>query len=275
MNKIGIIGYGNMGSSIAGRIGNLYEVIVFDKDNKKTKGIVGIKIALDIKELIRESEIIILAVKPQVYPEVLEEIKKSLSADKLFVSIAAGISTNYIEKVLGSVRVIRAMPNISLKIGAGMTCISKGKFANNQDFDFIEQFFNRMGETIKIEEQMMNQATAVSGSGPGLFYYFLEKEKIKDSNIPDNFKIWFKDSLAKAAREVGFNVQYAMILANGTVMGSCALLSESGLSAPELRKQVTSKGGTTEAGLKILEKGGSLEEAVKAAFKRAEELAAS
>lgn len=272
MNKIGIIGYGNMGSSIANRIGSLFEVVVFDKDAKKVKDTRGVKISSNIKELIKDSEVIILAVKPQVFPEVLAEIKQALSADKLFISIAAGISTNYIEKALGAVRVIRAMPNIGLKIGAGMICISKGSFANNQDFDFAEQFFNKMGETIKIEEKMMNQATAVSGSGPGFFYYFLEKEKIKDSNIPDNLKIWFKDNLAKAAREIGFNVQYAMILANGTVTGSCALLKESGLPPIELRKQVTSKGGTTEAGLKKLDRGASLEEAVKAALVKAEEL---
>ncbi len=265
MKSLGIIGHGHMGSSIAHRLQGEYTVHVFDTDPKKTKGISDVKVAKTISELLKEAEILILAVKPQHFLEILKEIKASLVRDKLIISIAAGISTVYIEKFLGRVRVIRTMPNMPLKIG-------KGEFATREDFDFTEQLFNRMGETIKINEDMMDAATAVSGSGPGFFYWFLEKQNITSRNIPDSLKTDFKDRLAKAAREVGFDVHQAMILANGTVAGSSALLNETGLLPQELKKKVASKGGTTEAGLAVLNKGGSLEDAVKAALKRAKEL---
>lgn len=272
MKSIGIIGYGHMGSSIAHRLQGEYVVHVFDTDIHKTKGISDVKVAKTIAELLKEAEILIIAVKPQDYLKAMQEIKAFLVRDKLIISIAAGVNTSYIEKHLGRVRLVRAMPNIALRIGAGMTCIAKGAFATKEDFDFVEQLFNHMGETIRINEELMDGATAVSGSGPGFFYWFLEKEKITSHNIPDNLKNDFKDRLAKAAREIGFDVHQAMILANGTVAGSSALLSESGLTPQDLRKKVTSKGGTTEAGLAVLNRGGSLEEAVKAALKRAKEL---
>lgn len=273
MKSIGVIGHGHMGSSIAHRLKGEYLIHVFDTNAKKTKGVSDIKVAKTIQELLKEAEILVLAVKPQHFSEVLKEIKSYLVKDKLIISIAAGISTFYIENFLGRVRLVRAMPNLALRIGAGMTCIAKGAFATKEDFDFVEQLFNRMGETIRINEDLMDAATAVSGSGPGFFYWFLEKEKITSRNIPDNLKNDFKDRLAKAAREIGFDVHQAMILANGTVAGSSALLSETGLLPKELKEKVASKGGTTEAGITALNKGSSLEDAVKAALSRAKELA--
>ncbi|MCX5701884.1 MAG: pyrroline-5-carboxylate reductase [Candidatus Omnitrophica bacterium] len=273
--KIGIIGFGNMGSAIAERLKSKYKVFVFDKDKTKTVILKDIIVANSIGELCRMSDTLILAVKPQDFDAVLVEIKSCTHlADKLFISIAAGIKTSYIEKKLGAVRVVRVMPNMAIKIKQGISCLSKGRFATEEDFEFTEELFDYMGKTLRIEEEKMEAATAVSGSGPG--FYFDIIESILDSNKnPEEFKKEFIITLTKAAEESGFKHEEAVFLASGTGTACQLLLVETKLPPSELKKQITSKGGTTLAGLDALHATGSLIEAVKAAKKRAEELSKS
>lgn len=275
--RIGIIGFGNMGEAIARQLKNDYQIIVFDKDKGKTKECVGLRVSKDIPELLPNADIIILAVKPQDFDGILEEIKGS-AGSKLIISIAAGISTEYIEKNLGFVRVIRAMPNIAAKTGDGITCLSQGKFATEEDFDFAEDIFEYLGETKCIEEGLMNAVTAVSGSGPGFCYDEIERHNIDMKNI-DAFRQFVREkfvpSLKSAAEGVGFAPQEAEFLSVATGNSCIGLFIKTRIPVSELKKQVTSKGGTTEAGLEVLHKGGSLEEAVKAALKRAKELSKS
>lgn len=266
MRNLGIIGFGNMGAGIAEKLKNDYQLFVFDKDKTKTSALSGINAAASIGGLLDNSEIIILAVKPQDMENILGEIKAK-AKDKLVISIAAGISTGFIEKILGAARVIRAMPNLAAKIGEGMTCLAKGRFVGSDDLDLAKNLFGRLGETLVIDEKMINAATAISGSGPGYLYDFIGKKKISDKAI-----LGFEKQLIKAGQTLSFNQREAYILAHTTVKGSLALLKFTGLTALELKKQVASKGGTTEAGLEVLDKGGSLEEAAKAALKRANEL---
>lgn len=268
---IGIIGFGNMGQAIAERLKSQYKIVVFDKDKNKIRNLKGINTANNNLDLLNKVDTLILAVKPQDFDVVLREIKPQVK-DKLVISIAAGIETAYIEKVLGNTRVIRAMPNIGAKIGESVTCLSKGRFANDDDSRFTQELFYCLGVTKAIEEKLMNSATAISGSGPAYIFDFLEANSIDPGNIPDHTKHDIIRRLGNAAISVGFNREDAMFLAANITNSSVSLAKKTKISLVELKKQVTSKGGTTEAALEILHKGGSWEEAAGAAVRRAEQL---
>lgn len=274
MIKIGIIGYGNMGQAIAERIKHKYTVCVFDK--VKSTASENITVALNPVELVKQSEIVILAVKPQDFESLLVSIKDSVTPDKIIISIAAGITTLYIQKYLAKCRVVRVMPNLPAKIGKAISCLCKGKQAYKKDLDLAKKIFDYMGKTQVINnEAMMDDVTAVSGSGPGFFYDYLEKQKIGYSNLNSEISNDFEHSLAKALMDLKnkWSIRSAQTLAHATMAGSIALLKASGLTPAELKKQVTSKGGTTEAGLKVFKgKLENLSKAVNAAAKRAKEL---
>ena len=274
LKKIGIIGFGNMGSVIAQKLflqRKEYEVSVFDKEKEKVAQTQGIKAARDIKDLADNADVIILAVKPQDFDHVLRGIKNS-SCAKLIISIAAGISTKHIENILGKIRVIRAMPNIGVKISESVTCLCKGQFATDEDLEVADELFYYLGTTRNVDESMMNAATAISGSGPAYIFYFLENSTFDSGDIPEHARHDMMKRLEKAAEALGFEIEDAAFLAANTTNASINLLHKTKLPAQELRRQVTSKGGTTEAALEILTKGGSWEEAARAALKKAEEL---
>lgn len=260
-----------MGSAIAGRINSKYDVLVFDKDKTKTVDLKGVGVAEDILGLVKNSEIIILAVKPQDFDIVLPEIK-GYSREKLIISIAAGITTEYIEKVLGEVRVIRVMPNLPARFGEGVSCICRGKLSTKKDLSMALDIFRYLGSAFILSEYMMNAATAVSGSGPAYIFDFLEREHIDLDNIPNdklrNFEIEFKE----AAELLALPKKEAHRLVEATIRGSLATLQASEMVPSQLIQEVASKGGTTEAALEVLHNGGTLVDAVKAAAKRAEEL---
>ncbi|MBN2831001.1 MAG: pyrroline-5-carboxylate reductase [Candidatus Omnitrophica bacterium] len=273
-NKIGIIGMGNIGSVIARKLADEtgeYSIFVFDKDKDKTKNVKLFTVAKDLISLVAGADTVILAVKPQDIDHLLKEIKNYIG-EKLAISIAAGISTGYIQRLLGSIRVIRAMPNIAAKIAESVTCLCKGDFATESDIDFAKELFYYLGTVRSIDESLMNAATAISGSGPAYIFYFIENNAIDPKNIPEHARHDMMRRLEKAAQSLGFESEDASFLAANTVNASISLLKLTGLKPEELRVQVTSKGGTTEAGLEVLRKGGSWEDAALSAVKRAEEL---
>ena len=273
--KIGIIGYGTMGSAIAQKLASLeneFIVCAFDKEKGKLANHPGINIAKDIKDLTGKSDTLILAVKPQDFDRLLKEIKNFVQ-NKLVISIAAGISTKHMEKVAGGIRVIRAMPSLGVKIGESVTSLSKGALATDEDLELALELFYSLGAARSIAEGMMNAATAISGSGPAYIFYFLENNALDPQNIPEHTRHAMMKRLEKAAEELGFSTEDAAYLAANTINSSISLLHQTKLTAGELRKQVTSKGGTTEAALAVLAKGGSWVEAARAAEKRASELA--
>jgi pyrroline-5-carboxylate reductase len=167
------------------------------------------------------------------------------------------------------------MPNMPAKIGKGMSCLCKGRFASEEDLSFSKGLFDKLGKTLFIKEDMMDAATAISGSGPGYYFDLIASEQ--ENYHADKARLLgdFIDSLARAAEAVGFSPDQARLLADATGVGSQALIEATNLSPAELRAQITSKGGTTEAALRVLHQGGTLEEAVKAALNRARELARS
>lgn len=272
--KIGIIGFGNMGAIIAYKLSlnsAEYEVWVFEKDKTKIKSLKGVTFSNSLQELADKIDYFVLAVKPQDLGGLLKELKR-LIGNKMVISIAAGVTTGRIEGVLGQVRVIRVMPNLAARIGESVTCLCSGKYATQDDLEFAKEIFYYLGTVSVISEEMMNAATAISGSGPGYVYYFLENSPFDCNNIPDHALHDMMKRLEKAALGLGFGLPEASFLAANTVNASVSLLRETRLTPAELKTQVASKGGTTEAGLEILKKGGSWEEAALAALKRAQEL---
>lgn len=267
--KIGIIGYGNMGSAIAERIKRRFLVCVFDKDKDKVRNLKRLTVTENVTDLVSQVDALFLAVKPQDLAVLLAEIRNKVS-QKLIISIAAGISTDYIERQLGKVKIVRAMPNLAAKIGQGMTCLCKGKYAHQEELEFAQELFANLGETLVLSEEMMDAVTAISGSGPGFLFDRVEGRGITEIRKYANSE--FAVSLARAAQKLGFSPQETDSLVRNTVRGSIALLEVLGLKPGELKKRVASKGGTTEAGLEVLHHGGTIEEAVEAALNRAREL---
>ena len=273
--RLGIIGFGNMGSSIAFGVRSFFEVCVFDKDKQKLANCRGgLKTENLIANLINNSEIIILAVKPQDFDIVLDEIKP-LIKDRLVISIAAGITTGYIENILKETRVVRVMPNIAVKIQAAETGLAKGKYAKDEDLDLAKELFNLLGKVWVVKEEMIDSITAISGSGPAYVFYDMEISKLDHLKIPVVRKNDYIQRLKQAALDVGFDSKMALDLAICTVASSIQLLVQTGSSPAEMRKMVTSAGGTTEAALKVLSGNGSWSEAAQAARKRAQELSRS
>jgi len=274
MKSIGIIGYGNMGSSIAERIKDIYKVYIFDKDKTKINNFVGINVANSLQELLINIEVLVLAIKPQDFDSVLDEIKDK-AKDKIIISIAAGITTNYIEKVLGVVRVIRVMPNLPVKIGEGISCLAQGKFASLEDLDFVEDIFEYLGETLVIDENQMNAVTAISGSGPAYILFDMESKKIDPLHVPKEIEQIYVRRLEEAAEKVGLDSYTAATLATCTTASTIHLSAQStksGMTPTQLRVLITSKGGTTEEAIKVLVSGGSWADAAVAAKNRAKEL---
>jgi len=267
---IGIIGYGNMGKAIAERIKPAFNTAIFEKDVFKVKNASGVLVASCLSDLTKHANVVILAVKPQDFNGVLNGIKDNID-NKLVISIVAGKSTRDIEKILGKVRVIRAMPNLPAKIGKGMSCLCKGKFAKPSDLKFAKEIFALLGETLILDENMMDKATATSGSGPGFLYSLISKKSLKEAK--KYAKNEFLPVFATTTGTLRFTKLQARKIAEVTTLGSIEFLEKTGLSAEDLVKQVASRGGTTEAGLKKL-KGNVkfLPKAVAAAFKRAKEL---
>lgn len=261
MNKttIGLVGGGNMGTAILAGIRRKYKTLVCEQDPRRAgvlKRQFNIK-TVDLKKVAAQSEIIILAVKPQNFEEVLLELRNDVRPDQLIVSIAAGVTCHYIEQRLGKkIRVIRTMPNLPAQVGDGLTGICRGKFASNADLKTAQEIFNYIGKTVLVEERWMNAITAVSGSGPGYIFYFVE-------------------CFEKAARLLGLNPELTRELVKQTLKGSVGLLEQSPEGADVLRARVTSKGGTTQAALTVFEENKFdkiFQQALAAACKRAKEL---
>jgi pyrroline-5-carboxylate reductase len=213
----------------------------------------------DSIEAIDGADVIVLAVKPQTMPEVLEKVGSRITSAQLILSIAAGITIASIEEHLGDESsVIRSMPNTPALIGHGITGVTAGEHCSRQQCDQAEEILAAAGEVVWLEdESLMDAITAVSGTGPA--YYFLMTE-----------------ALAHAARELGLPGETADRLAAITCFGAGAMMATSPDEAVELRRRVTSPGGTTEAAMAILEGDGFHQlmlRAVEAARDRSRDLA--
>ncbi|MFH1503954.1 MAG: pyrroline-5-carboxylate reductase [Candidatus Omnitrophota bacterium] len=256
--KIGIIGFGNMGKAFALALKKEQKshIFVYDKDRRKYQGIQGFKFSGNIKELAQKVDIVILAVKPQDLAQFLKQFGECLKT-KLLISIAAGITFNFFQKYIKKPRLIRAMPNLAAKIKSSVSFICKGEFAAEKDLTIAKKIFLSIGEVIVTKENRLNEVTALSGSGPGYVFYFM-------------------DSIYKAALKLGFNKKDARKTITQVFLGASKLAKESKEDFQTLVKGVASKHGTTEAALKVFEQNKikkTIENALDAACKRASEMA--
>jgi len=262
--NLGIIGCGKMGSALVK--GAIRENAI---DGQKVMVIdlipeLAQKLSKDIRatiaetndELIENSDAILLCVKPQDMISLTDSLTKERSS-KLFISIAAGIKIDDLEKSFKSDdRIIRVMPNTPAMIGQGASAQSKGKNATESDAEFVSKILNAVGISIEVPEKQLDAVTGLSGSGPAYIYTVIE-------------------ALADGGVLVGLPKEKALTLAAKTVIGAAKMVMKSDEHPAKLRDQVASPGGTTIAGLAALESGklrSTLIEAVKAATKRSEEL---
>ncbi|NQV04282.1 MAG: pyrroline-5-carboxylate reductase [Candidatus Omnitrophica bacterium] len=245
---IGIIGAGNMGRAIALRMNT--QTLISDKISARLRfgGKRCVKVAKNNIDLVRRSDIVIIAVKPQHIIKVLKEITPYVGSS-LVISIAAGVKTVSIEKVLPKARVLRVMPNMPAIVGQGISAIVRGRLAKKKDVDIAERIFSKVGDVVRVKESSMDAVTALSGSGPA--YYFL-----------------FTDILEKAGHSLGLKKDLARQLTLATFMGASASASAMKISMQDFVKKVASKGGTTEAALKVFKQRG-LDRIVKAALRAA------
>jgi pyrroline-5-carboxylate reductase len=269
--KISIIGAGNMGKAlIKGSIQTLIEknIISSSKDIiatrrneeelNKLENEFSIDTTTDNKKAVSKGDVIILAVKPQTLlygvdnqPSVLDEISPVVDSSKLLISIAAGVTIQAIQSRLNEgAHVIRAMPNTPLEVREGVIAISRGKNASDENVALAKEIFTATGTVVTVEEEVMDAVTGLSGSGPA--YIFLIIEALSDAGV-----------------KMGLPRKTSLKLAVQTVLGAAKMVLETEKHPAELKDKVTSPGGTTIAGLHVLE-----ECAVRSALIKAVEEAA-
>ncbi len=256
--KLGIIGCGNMGeillsSLIEGSMFKFEDIFVSEKDISRQNYIKdkysAVKI-LDNIELVKKTDIFILAVKPQNLAEVLKEISSYVNVDKLIVSIAAGVKLSFIQKFFEiNARIIRVMPNAACFVKKGISALAKGKYATENDINLVKAILLNTGEVLEINEALMDVVTAVSGSGPGYISYII-------------------DNLIEEAIAQGLNESEARKLVFSTLSGTVQLLSQTGMNPKDLINKVASKGGTTEAALNVFNRA-KLNKIIRKAVKKA------
>ena len=258
--KIGIIGTGNMGEAIIRGIATdeFKELIMaIDINDSKLSEIAketGIKTAISLEDIIKFSDIIIIAVKPDIAVNISTALKNYKG---IIVSIAAGISISTLLNNAGiDKKVIRAMPNTPVKTGAGMTVISPSEKITENDIQLVKSIFTTIGEVLIMDEKYMNAVTAVSGSGPAYVFTFIQ-------------------AITDAGVKLGIPRTEALLLAGQTILGSAKMFLDKLENPIMLRDKVTSPGGTTITALHVFERAGFngiVMDAIEAAAKRAKEL---
>jgi pyrroline-5-carboxylate reductase len=217
----------------------------------------GIRTTTDNHALLRESDVIVLGVKPQAIDKVLTDVGAEVRSDQLVVSVAAGVPIDALEARLpAGVRVVRAMPNTPATVQAGATAIAGGAHAREDDLRVARELFEAVGRVVVLDEGLLDAVTGLSGSGPA--YVMLIIEALADGGV-----------------KVGLHRDTALLLAAQTVFGSALLLLETGEHPGRLKDMVTSPGGTAIAGLHTLESGAlrkTLIDAVETASRRSAEL---
>jgi pyrroline-5-carboxylate reductase len=279
--KLGFIGAGNMGEALFKGLLNTRaakpeQILVSARRPERVQELVnayGVRGGSNA-EVARASDVVVLAVKPQILDQVLRGISPQMSSDKLVISVAAGVPIAAIERRLHPAigasasgsgpspakpappRIVRAMPNTPATVGAGATALALGEHATEADLATARTIFDSVGLTVVLDESQMDAVTGLSGSGPAYLFLIIE-------------------ALADAGVKVGLSRRASLQLAAQTVLGSAKLLIESGQHPGMLKDSVTSPGGTAIAGLHTLEAGGLrnvLMNAVEAATRRSREL---
>jgi pyrroline-5-carboxylate reductase len=262
--KIGFIGTGKMGEALikgilAAKLVPPSKIYAGDADHAKLELLekeYKINICKDNCDVVLGSDIIVIAVKPQIVPAVLEEIKDSIKR-QLIVSIAAGVPIETFEKALHQgTKVVRVMPNIAAIVREAACAISTGSTVSKEDSSLVSEIFSSIGRTVILPEHLMDAVTGLSGSGPA--YVFMIIEALADGGVHE-----------------GLDRNTARLLAAQTVLGAAKMVLSDRTHTGELKDMVTSPGGTTIRGIRVMEERGirvAMMNAVIAACERSKEL---
>ena len=241
--KLGFIGCGNMAKAMMGGIisSNLVakeDIIASDAFQGMLDGAkkdLGINITNDNKEVASQSEVIVLAVKPQFYPNVIDEIKDIISDTTIIITIAPGQTLVKLKEMFNrDVKIVRTMPNTPAMVREGMTAACKNEHVTKEELDYVCSLLDGFGKSAVVSEYMMDAVVSVSGSSPAYVYMFIE-------------------ALADGAVLNGLPRDLAYKLASQTVLGSAKMVKETQLHPGILKDQVCSPGGITIQGVKALE----------------------
>lgn len=260
---LGVLGTGHIAMVIVKRLietGYLSADRIVVTDSRKFRAHpLPVNVADDPRDVVRDARIVLVSVTPQQFASAASKLRDVTAGDHLFVSVMAGVSTQRVASQLGSgsVRVIRSMPNLPFGLGRGVTGLYRGEHATMDDLEEVKHLFGAGGVSVVLEdESLMDAVTAVAGSGPAYFYYFVEM-------------------LMEGGMAAGLKKEDAQILAAHACVGAGAMLLDRSASPRELREAVTSPGGTTQAAMLTLQGADvarHVREAVLAAFRRGQEL---
>lgn len=258
--KIGIIGTGNMGYAIIKGITSDFsssDIMIYDINTAQNAAIqneTGVKVASSLDIITGYSDLLILAVKPDIILKIAAELN---NYHGIIISIAAGVSISSLQKTTGTEKkIVRAMPNTPLTVGAGMTVLSASSNVNDIEINIIMTLFSSIGKVLIMDEKHMNAVTAISGSGPAYIFTLIQ-------------------AIADAGVKLGLSRTDASLLAGQTIYGSAKMFLDKKENPIMLRDKVTSPGGTTIAALHVFEKAGFngiVIDAIETAARRAKEL---
>ncbi len=267
--SLAVIGVGNMAKAIingmlsSSAIGTeISKIVLFDLNKDQYSSLLSDNIfaTTTAADAVRSCDAVLISVKPQNYPEVLDMIKGVEGYEnKLYISIGAGISTQSIKSTLGEISVVRALPNLPMVIGKGVTAICENETVSSSDMEFVKKAFLSSGSVLMINECEMNRTIGITSSSPAYVFKFIA-------------------AICAGAREQGIDGESLLNTVCDMVIGSAEMLKQSEFSPEELISRVASKGGTTERALSTLDSkdfDNIIIEAMKACTKRAEELGAS
>jgi len=264
-SRVAVLGAGKMGTLL---LQAMLEKGLLTKDcisgtvqhAEKAKAVhkeLGIAVGVDNYVAVKEADVVLICVKPQQVGQVLEQIAPAMNPGKLIISVAASVPTDYMEKRLpDGVPIVRAMPNTPALVGAGMTALCKGRFAEKSHIEFTRTLFDSVGLSVVVDEKHMDAVTGLSASGPAFIYIIIE-------------------SLTDAGVKCGLPRELATQLAAQTTMGAAKVVLETGDHPALLKDAVTTPAGCTIDGILELEEGKlrvTLIKAVVKAAQRAKEL---
>lgn len=216
----------------------------------------GVRTTTDNREAVKGADIVLLGVKPQIIKGALQDLRGHVKKNQLIISIAAGISTRFIETYTGEVPVVRSMPNLAVTVGMGATAIAPGTHATDDDLNRAAEIFRSVGIVETVPEPLMDAVTGLSGTGPMYVFHFLE-------------------AMADAGVRMGLNRDAATRLSIQTLRGAAELAERSGIHPAALKDQVTSPGGTAITALHVLRReafSAIVMDAVEAATRRSAQL---
>lgn len=244
MKKIAFIGAGSMAEAF---ISGILENSLIDRKNvwvtnnsneerlKRLSDTYGVRTTYNLNELFAGADIVILSMKPKDAATAIQYIREYLTEKMLVVSVLAGVSMSTIETLARlPIAIVRAMPNTSAAVGKSATAVAVNERVTPQQIELMKDLFGTVGLTTFVEEEQLDAVTGLSGSGPAYIYYLIE-------------------AMEKSAVEVGLDKEMASELIVQTLIGAAEMVKNSTKSSEQLRRDVTSPGGTTEAGVKVLE----------------------